>query len=70
MTNGKLLIVDLEATCWVSRFNPEGEPQSVHNIEIIEFGCGVDDARNMVRLLPYVDWRLESELLTPQECTE
>lgn len=24
---------------------------------------GVDDARNMVRLLPYMDWSLESELL-------
>lgn len=29
---------------------------------------GVDDARNMVRLLPYMDWTLESELLTyPQQ---
>ena len=85
MNNGKLLIVDLEATCWESRLSPEGVPQSVHNMEIIEFGCavayhnltleghhhrGVDDARNMVRLLPYMDWRLEPELLTPQEWTE
>lgn len=65
MDNGKLLIVDLEATCWDSRLNPEGVPQSIHNMEIIEFGCSVNDARNMVRLLPYMDWRLESELLTP-----
>lgn len=28
---------------------------------------GVDDARNMVRLLPYMDWTLESELLTYPE---
>ena len=41
MNNGKLLIVDLEATCWDSRINPEGEPQSVHNMEIIEFGCAL-----------------------------
>ncbi|AFP30844.1 hypothetical protein MRBBS_1907 [Marinobacter sp. BSs20148] len=27
---------------------------------------GVDDARNMVRLLPFMDWTLEAELLTPQ----
>ena len=26
---------------------------------------GVDDARNMVRLLPLMDWSLEAELLTP-----
>jgi inhibitor of KinA sporulation pathway (predicted exonuclease) len=26
---------------------------------------GVDDARNMVRLLPFMDWTLEAELLTP-----
>jgi len=25
---------------------------------------GVDDARNMVRLLPFMDWTLEPELLT------
>lgn len=56
MDNGKLLIVDLEANCRESRLNSEGEPQSVHNMEIIEFGCAVDDARNMVRLLPYMDW--------------
>ncbi|WP_303293560.1 hypothetical protein [Marinobacter sp. ST-43] len=69
MNNDKLLTVDLEATCWDSRLNPEGEPQSVHNMEIIEVGCAVGDARNMVQLLPYMDWRLEPELLTPQECT-
>ena len=26
---------------------------------------GVDDARNMARVLPYMDWSLENELLTP-----
>lgn len=26
---------------------------------------GVDDARNMARVLPYMDWSLEPELLTP-----
>lgn len=26
---------------------------------------GVDDARNIVRLLPFMDWSLENELLTP-----
>jgi hypothetical protein len=26
---------------------------------------GVDDARNMVRLLPFMNWTLEAELLTP-----
>ncbi|MBD3655790.1 3'-5' exonuclease [Marinobacter sp.] len=28
---------------------------------------GVDDARNMARVLPYMDWSLEPELLTPPE---
>src|SRR5690606_15545123 len=28
---------------------------------------GVDDARNMARVLPYMDWALEPELLTPPE---
>jgi inhibitor of KinA sporulation pathway (predicted exonuclease) len=31
---------------------------------------GVDDARNIVRLLPFMDWSLESELLTPPEISE
>jgi len=26
---------------------------------------GVDDARNIVRLLPFMDWSLEAELMTP-----
>ncbi len=34
-----LLVVDLEATCWENRRAPNGEPQSVTNMEIIEFGC-------------------------------
>ena len=28
---------------------------------------GVDDARNMVRVLPYMNWALKPELLTPPE---
>lgn len=28
---------------------------------------GVDDARNMARVLPYMDWSLEPELVTPPE---
>ncbi|WP_236040561.1 3'-5' exonuclease [Marinobacter nauticus] len=28
---------------------------------------GVDDARNMTRVLPYMDWSMENELLTPPE---
>ncbi len=39
MDERPLLIVDLEATCWENRVTPEGEPQSIHNMEIIEFGC-------------------------------
>jgi len=70
MNNRKLLIIDLEATCWESRLSPEGVPQSIHNMGIIGVGCSVNDAHKMVRLLPYMDWRLEPELLTPQEWTE
>ncbi|KPP97211.1 MAG: Inhibitor of the KinA pathway to sporulation, predicted exonuclease [Marinobacter sp. HL-58] len=36
-----LLVVDLEATCWKHRTTPDGEPQGVHNMEIIEFGCAL-----------------------------
>ena len=36
-----LLVVDLEATCWENRQSPSGEPQSVQNMEIIEFGCAL-----------------------------
>lgn len=36
-----LLVVDLEATCWENRRTPDGEPQSVSNMEIIEFGCAL-----------------------------
>lgn len=39
--DGLLLVVDLEATCWESRYAPNGEPQSVENMEIIEFGCAL-----------------------------
>lgn len=36
-----ILIVDLEATCWESSRLPDGERQSVQNMEIIEFGCAL-----------------------------
>jgi inhibitor of KinA sporulation pathway (predicted exonuclease) len=36
-----LLVVDLEATCWERRTTPAGEPQAVHNMEIIELGCAL-----------------------------
>ena len=36
-----LLVIDLEATCWESRHAPSGQPQSIHNMEIIEFGCAL-----------------------------
>lgn len=36
-----LLIIDLEATCWENQATPSGEHQSVHNMEIIEFGCAL-----------------------------
>ena len=35
------LIVDLEATCWEDGIMPNGERQSVDNMEIIEIGCAV-----------------------------
>lgn len=38
-THRPLLIIDLEATCWESRHTPDGSPQSVDNMEIIEIGC-------------------------------
>ncbi len=41
MNERPLLIVDLEATCWENRGTPEGEPQSIRNMEIIEFGCAL-----------------------------
>lgn len=41
VSDSLLLVVDLEATCWESRRAPNGEPQSVTNMEIIEFGCAL-----------------------------
>jgi inhibitor of KinA sporulation pathway (predicted exonuclease) len=34
-------VVDLEATCWAERTGPDGEPQGLDNMEIIEFGCAL-----------------------------
>ena len=36
-----LLIVDLEATCWEMQRAPNGDSQSIHNMEIIEVGCAL-----------------------------
>lgn len=41
LKDAPLLVVDLEATCWHNRHAPSGEPQSIHNMEIIEFGCAL-----------------------------
>ncbi|MBQ0747389.1 MAG: exonuclease domain-containing protein [Marinobacter sp.] len=41
MDNRFLLVIDLEATCWENRMTPAGEPQTIHNMEIIEFGCAL-----------------------------
>jgi len=35
----RLLIVDLESTCWENHIAPSGARQSVDEMEIIEFGC-------------------------------
>ncbi len=71
-----LLVVDLEATCWERRTTPSGEPQAVHNMEIIEFGCALatrdgkllDSRSFLVREQRFVDVlpRLRS-LRTPRE---
>lgn len=45
MTEQNLLIVDLEATCWHDQCTPEGVPQSIHNMEIIELGCALANRR-------------------------
>lgn len=42
-----ILVVDLEATCWEST-TPEGEPQSIHNMEIIEIGCALTNRQGAV----------------------
>lgn len=34
-----LLVVDLEATCWEDKKTPDGGPQCVEEMEIIELGC-------------------------------
>ena len=42
-----ILVIDLEATCWESN-TPEGEPQSIHNMEIIEIGCALTNRLGIV----------------------
>ncbi len=34
-----ILVVDLEATCWQDKIISPGRPQTVDEMEIIEFGC-------------------------------
>lgn len=41
LKDAPILVVDLEATCWKNRHAPSGEPQTIHNMEIIEFGCAL-----------------------------
>lgn len=41
MNESPVLVLDLEATCWADRTRSEGEPQSLDNMEIIEFGCAL-----------------------------
>lgn len=48
MNDQKLLIVDLEATCWGNQQAPDGAPQSIHNMEIIELGCVLASRRGEV----------------------
>jgi len=48
MDDQTLLIVDLEATCWGNRHAPDGSPQSIHNMEIIELGCVLASRRGEV----------------------
>lgn len=36
-----ILVVDFEATCWEDQVTPDGQPQSVHNMEIIEISCAL-----------------------------
>jgi len=37
----RILTIDLEATCWEDQVAPDGQPQSVHNMEPIEIGCAL-----------------------------
>lgn len=37
----KILVVDLEATCWANSIMPGGERQNIHSMETIEFGCAL-----------------------------
>jgi inhibitor of KinA sporulation pathway (predicted exonuclease) len=41
VNSSPVLVVHLEATCWKDRYTPSGEPQSVNNMKIIEFGCAL-----------------------------
>jgi inhibitor of KinA sporulation pathway (predicted exonuclease) len=36
-----ILVVDLEATCWENQITPDGERQSIQNMEILELGCAL-----------------------------
>jgi len=64
-----LLIVDLEATCWQSA-TPEGEPQSIHNMEIIEIGCALTNRQGAVRDKRSFIARPERQPVLSAFCTE
>src|SRR5690606_18409581 len=50
------------------RMNGFAHALAFHNLDFEgHHHRGVDDARNMARVLPYMNWTLESELLTPPE---
>lgn len=64
-----LLVVDLEATCWESA-TPEGEPQSIHNMEIIEIGCVLTNRQGAVRDKRSFIVRPERQPVLSAFCTE
>ncbi len=45
LNDSPILVVDLEATCWERQCEPSGDPQSIQNMEIIEFGCALATRR-------------------------
>lgn len=64
-----LLVVDLEATCWESA-TPEGEPQSIRNMEIIEIGCVLTNRQGAVRDTRSFIVRPERQPVLSAFCTE
>jgi len=64
-----ILVVDLEATCWEST-TPEGEPQSIHNMEIIEIGCALTNRLGTVLDTRSFMVRPERQPVLSAFCTE